>query len=303
MHYVSGILKANSGWYEQATVEYLRAIELEPKFGPAHRRLGQTYGRNSQFEQALEEFHKSIEADARDYKNHQALGALYYERADYREAANHFKKAVELAPDQPNARYALASAYIALGRFAESENELRIAASVKETAPVLHTLGLTLMYQGREQEATPYFLRALDLSPPEKYLSWMYLGICYRRLGLPGEAERAYHRGLELAEHEMAQNPRRGYIRSYLGYFNAALGNRQRAESEIAQALQLSPEDANTRWNAALAYERLDRRESTLAVLGNSPAQLLADLNRWPDVADLRRDTRFLQLLISNHVQ
>ena len=102
---------------------------------------------------------------------------------------------------------------------------------------------------------------------------------------------------------EMAKNPRDGYVRSFLAYLCARTGDRRRAESEIAQALQLSPNDADTRWMAALTYEALGRRDATLGVLAASPSELLADLSRWPDVADLHKDSRFLDLLVSHGVR
>ena len=80
-------------------------------------------------------------------------------------------------------------------------------------------------------------------------------------------------------------------------YFGAALGDRARAQSETAQALSLAPDDAETRWIAVLTYEALGQREATLAVLNRSSPLQLLDVTRWPDLADLRRDSRFSQLL------
>ena len=50
-------------------------------------------------------------------------------------------------------------------------------------------------------------------------------------------------------------------------------------------------------------YEALGRREDTLAVLNTSPPAVIADVNRWPDMADLQRDSRFLQLLASRQIK
>jgi tetratricopeptide (TPR) repeat protein len=128
----------------------------------------------------------------------------------------------------------------------------------------------------------------------------MELGNCYRRLNQAADATRANRRGVELAEAEMARNPRDGYARSHLAYLCARLGDRRRAESEIAQALQLSPNGADTRGLAAFTYEALGMRDATLAVLSAAPVEVVKDLSRWPDVADLHKDPRFLQLLASN---
>jgi tetratricopeptide (TPR) repeat protein len=152
------------------------------------------------------------------------------------------------------------------------------------------------MYQGRDREAIPYLLRALHAGP-ERYLWWMNLGIAYRRVNLPAESGRANRRGLELAEAELSRNPRNGYVRSFLAYLCTQLGERKRAESEIAQALQQSPNDGNTRWPAVMTYEALGRREDSLAILSASSYEVIADMSRYPDLADLHKDSRFLQLL------
>ena len=98
----------------------------------------------------------------------------------------------------------------------------------------------------------------------------------------------------------MARDPRNGAARAEMAYICARLGDSRRAESEAAQALRFSPNDKDTRWMGAVTYEALGLRESSLAVLGSSPGAmlpgLLAELSRYPEVADLSKDSRFLQL-------
>jgi serine/threonine-protein kinase len=166
----------------------------------------------------------------------------------------------------------------------------------------MHSLGVILMCQRRDGEAIQYIRRALSIGP-ERYLWWMNLSIACRRAGLMAESRKACSRGLELAEAEMTKNPRDGYVRSALGYLAGRLGDARRAESEIAQALRLSPADADTRFFAALTYEALGRRQDTLAVLGASPKDVIADLSRWPEVEGLQRDPRFIQLLASHQIK
>ena len=300
VHRIAGKLKENAGLYESAEAEYRRAAELEPNNSDAYRRLGTVLEKNNRFEEALVAYRTAIEKEPAYYRNYQALGAFHFQRAEYIDAARHYRKAAELAPGEANVHHALANAFINLGRFAEAESELRLAIGARETANAVHTLGLALMYQGRDQDAITCFLRALTLDHPWKYMAWLDLGIAYRRMNLKSESEKANRRGLELVEGEMARNPRDGSVRSFLAYLCASLGDRTRAESEIAQALQLSPTDANTRWMAALTYEALGQRDATLAVLTGASSELIADLSRWPDVADLHKDPRFLQMVASN---
>jgi serine/threonine-protein kinase len=299
LHRIAGILRANAGQYEMAEAEYRRAIELEPTNGDAYRRLGMTLEQNNQPEDALAAYRKALEAEPNYYRTNQALGSFYFNRANYTEAVRYFSKTVELAPDEPNGHFALGSAFTNVGRFADAESEFRFAIRLQETPTALHALGLVLMYEGEDSEAISYFVSALKLNP-DRLSSWTELGNCYRRTNRTTEAERANRRALELADAEMAQNPRDGYVRSFLAYLCARLGDRQRAESEIAQALQLSSNGANTEFMAAVTYEGLGMRDATLSVLTTASVDVLADLSRWPDVADLGKDPRFLKLLASN---
>jgi eukaryotic-like serine/threonine-protein kinase len=299
VHSVSGLLKSESGWYEQAIVEYNRAIELDPANSDGYRRLGRAYKLNNQFDESLAAYRRAIEVEPAYYMNYQNLGALYSERARYSEALQAFEEAVRLAPDEPNARFVLGMTYKNLGQFAAAERELRLAVSLGETPRALIELGLTLLYLQREQEAIPYLTRAERLAP-EDYLPWYYLEIAFRGLNQKRDAESASRRGLELAEEDTIRNPRGSLGHAFLAYFSARLGDTRRARIEVAQALRLSPDDTDTEITSAATYDALGHREAAVDVLSRSPAQLLADLSRRPDLADLRKDPRFLLLLASH---
>ena len=260
VHRVSGLLSANRGQYEQAVSEYQRAIELEPDNSDNHRRLGITYDSAGYSDRAIAALLRAIELDPKNHRNYQALGTHYYENAEYAEAIQYFKKTVEVAPNESSTHYALATAYIDSGDFTEAERELRISLVLGETPAVLNNLAVTLMYQGKDQEAIPYLTRALDMSP-ERPLWWLNLGIAYRRVGIAGESETANRRGLVFAESELIKNPRSGFLRSCIAYLSARLGDRQRAQFEIAQAISIGPQDKQIEWMAMLTYEALGQRE------------------------------------------
>jgi serine/threonine protein kinase len=298
VHRVAGLLRANAGFYEQAEAEFQRAIELEPSNGDAYRRLGHVYEQANQLDQALVALEKAVELEPNYFKVYQDLGTYYSLRGDNREAIRQYEKCVQQAPDEPDPHRVLGTAYKDLGRYLEAERELRIAVGLAETPSTLGNLGFALMYQGKDQEAIPFLVRAVTQSPGES-LWWMDLGIAYRRANQPRESERAFRGGLEQAENAMTRDPRDGVVRSRLAFLSARLGDRKRAELEIAQALQLSPESNVTRGAAVWTYEALGQRDDTLTILKTSSDDVLVDAARWPELADLHQDSRFQKLLAS----
>ena len=88
-------------------------------------------------------------------------------------------------------------------------------------------------------------------------------------------------------------------IRSRLAYLCARLDERSRAVTEIAQALQLAPDSNATRETAVLTYEALGRREDALTLLSGSPAEVLTNAARFPELTELQKDIRFQKLMSS----
>jgi tetratricopeptide (TPR) repeat protein len=313
-HRVEGYLHYADDLYAQAVPDFERAIELNPGNAMAHIYLGKAYEDNNQLDRALSEFQKATEVEPRYFRVWQNLAAYYQNRSNFSEMAKFHKKAVDLAPREPNLHSNLAGAYMNLGQFAAAEYQLRRSIELQETPAANSDLGQILMYEGNDAEAVRSFEHALDLpSPPggtPKYLVLMYLGIAHRRLHNTDEAKEANIKGLRIVEGESPRNVRDGDLKSFLGYFSAACGDRRHAVDYIETALGLFPDNAATRWRAVLTYEELYRlskdphlRQRTLELLGQSTADQLADVSRWPDLADLHEDRRFKYLLATHQVR
>jgi eukaryotic-like serine/threonine-protein kinase len=305
VRFASGLINDSFGRYDQALADLLRAIEIEPMNGDVWRQLGTVYQHSDQPNPALAAFQKAVELQPAYFKNYRALGAFYYDRYDFAEAVRQYQKMVDVAPSQPDAHFKLSNPYLNMGRYSDAEHELRLAISLRETSDAMHGLAVSLMYQDRDPEAIPYYLRALELGPPpnNKYLLYLNLGTSYRRSNQPVEATRAYRKALELAYGQLEKNPKDGYVRSCLAYLNARLGGRQEAESNAVQASGLSRGDLNVSWMAALTYEALGDRDRTLSLVRDAPEWFLSRLNRFPDLADLQKDLRFQQLMLPHHIQ
>jgi tetratricopeptide (TPR) repeat protein len=182
-----------------------------------------------------------------------------------------------------------------LGRDAEAEQALMASLRIMETDGALNSMGAIRAYQKRDAEAVEFYRRAIAINA-RNFIYLLNLGDSCRRLDRAAEAAAAYRSGMDLALNDLKQNPRRGYTRAFVGYFAARLGDRARAEDEIGQALQLSPADGKVVRRAVITFEAMGMTDRALDALAHATPELLQELGRQPDLAELQRNPRFIQL-------
>jgi Tfp pilus assembly protein PilF len=186
-----------------------------------------------------------------------------------------------------------------MGSYAEAEAEFRAALRVRKSAYYLNNLGALSTRQGRDAEAVAFYQQAIEQGAPSN-LTYLNLADAQQRLERDIEAASAYRRALEMGEAEMLEDPWNSLARSSVAYACARLGDNKRAEMEIAQAIKFGPNNAMVQRLAVLTYETLNQREKSLEILALASPDLLSALSRLAELAGLRQDPRFIQLLTKN---
>ncbi len=291
-----GLFHQTTGQYEKALENYRRVQDLEPGNPDAYLRSASVYYKLDMYEKAIAAYRKAIALEPDYYKPYQKLGGFYYYRGEYRAAAEQFQKAIDRAPGLFQAYTDLAGALSDLGQDQPAEQALRTSLQLRETAPAWNNLGAIRAYQKRDRDAVEYYTRAVAMDGGD-YLYWLNLGDSDRRLGHSGEARAAYSKALDLALTELRGNPRLGLTRAYVALLATRLGDRKRAEDEVSQALELSPADTKVILSAVLTFESLGQRDQAIRVLGLAGPDFLQEINRQPDLADFRRDPRFIKVV------
>lgn len=295
----AGWLKETTSQYEGALADYRRVLEFEPRNEEVFRRMAAVYDKLQMPSDAIAQYQNAIALDPGYYAGYHGMGVFYYYHGNYQEAAEQFQKSIDRAPGLYDEYTNLGAAFDELGRYDEAERAFLRSLNLRETPRALNNLGAMRAYQKRDDEAITYYARATTLDPSE-YVYLENLADSYRRLRRLEEASAAYKKAMDLALAVLKQNPRLGYVRGFVGYISARLGDRQRAEDEIAQALQLSPSETKVIRNAVLTYETLGERDRAIQVLDGAPLQLLRELDRQPDLAEFRQDPRFRKLVAQN---
>jgi serine/threonine protein kinase/tetratricopeptide (TPR) repeat protein len=295
----AGLLKETASQYEQALEDYRGVQDHEPRNVDALRRIAGVYDKLHMPSEAVEAYQKAIELDPGYYAGYHGLGVLYYYHGNYPEAARQFQKSIEQAPGLFDEYTNLGAALDELGQDTEAEKALLASLKLRETPRALNSMGAIRAYQKKDVEAIAYYKRAVALDP-SNYITVENLADSNRRLGRMRDAKAAYRQAMDLALSTLKENPRLGYPRGYVAYIAARLGDRKRAEDEIAQALQLSPGETKVIRSAVLTYEALGQRDRAIQVLDAATPDLLRELDRQPDLADFSQDSRFRQLVAKN---
>jgi tetratricopeptide (TPR) repeat protein len=229
------------------------------------------------------------------------LGLFYYSRGRFPEAEKYFRRTTEIVPGFSSGHMDLGLALKDQGRLQEAERSLLRALSLQENYRTLVNLGSLYYQEERFAEALRLFEKSVGTGPTA--ISYGDVGDAYRHLGRPQDAAKAYDAAQGLAESQVARNPRDPFARAVLARLSALLGERRRAEFEIAQALSLNSGLTRVIRTAASTFEILGEREKTLQILGNAPWRVLDDLNRQPDMRDLQHDPQFQELVRSKSAQ
>lgn len=296
VHLAEGKLAEVRGKLEKALEDYLRVKELEPNNIDAFVLVAGVYDKLDMPEKAIQEYQRAIKLDPDFYEPYQYFGVFYYFRGKYSDAAEQFRKVIQRAPRMYRAYMNLDASLEALGSYEEAEQVLRTSLHLGPTAGALNNMGALLASENRDGEAVLYSRQAVELNPSD-YLYRLNLADSYRRLGRAIEAQKEYRKAIDSARSELKQNPKSGYVRAFVAYFSARLGDPHRAEDEIAQALQSSPGNARVTLRAVLTYDVLGRRQEAMSLLSSAPPELLREIERDPDLADFTRDLRFKRLV------
>lgn len=105
IHYsLGGNFSFKKGLYQEAIVEFEKAISLEPGFALSYNRLGMSYANVKNFEAAERNFRKFVELIPGNDQGYVNLGLLYEHMGEAAKAIPFFEKALTLNPQNQKAK-------------------------------------------------------------------------------------------------------------------------------------------------------------------------------------------------------
>ena len=314
-HMDLALLYAQMGRVNDAETELKTALRLDPNLVPAMVRLAELYGAENRDEEGQRWLEKAIAAAPNAAEPIHALALSKIKLKQYSDVMSLLAKAAILEPD--NLRYSYVYA-VALNSSGHTDQAIAILEQAHRRYPADRQMLIGLIAFERDRANLPsaiaYARQLVELSPrdsraiamlseltiandPDTYQYWLIQGdASYKKGDLPG-AQAAFRKGMGRARAELERNPRRAYTHAFVAYFAARLGDKATAEQEIRQARELSVNEDEIVRRMALTYEALGERDRAIEVLSWGSLQLLYDMNRQPELPELRDDPRFQKLL------
>jgi len=298
-----GAILAEAVEPEAAARELEMALRLDPRDPAVCRELANLYRSQQRFGEAEQVLQKAIAARPGDWISYTDLGTFYFGQHRYDEAERAYRKVKELVPDNHLGYRNLGVTLVRLGRNREAETELRRSVALRPAAIGYSNLGALLMFDGRYQEAVEVMEKAAHLAPqetPNNFRLWGNLGDAHwlARNNLD-QARTAWRRAAETAARQLTGTPADAELLSYLAKYQAKAGDEKAAAQQIQAALNYAPDNAMVRYQAGLIYALLGQKERALSELAAAldHGYSASEIQTAPELGMIRTDPNYQQLI------
>lgn len=208
--------------------------------------LGLKLQAESKYDEAIAQYVKAIEISPEDPKLHYNIGTAFQAKEDFEHAERAYKKALELDPANEKAK-------VALELLAKQQNTKKVQE--------LSGKAVELYNSGNYQEAVSTYLAAVSITSGDASLIYN-LGTAYQALGDTTNAKLQYEKASELDKNNQTYLNALKQIKFNLANpFIQSAVNKQTtndlpgAIADYLMALELLPDDAQTHFNLATAYQ------------------------------------------------
>ncbi|MGD2099691.1 MAG: tetratricopeptide repeat protein [Desulfobacterales bacterium] len=315
------------GKMDEALEHYRTALELKPELPEALNNIGGILSKQGKTEEAIQYFQNALK-----FRPHYALAHFNLARALVKigrteEGIRHYYAAIQFKPDYVAAHNDLGSIYINMGEEQKAIQHYMAALQIDpDLVEVYNNLGIALMQEGKIDAAISQFQKALKLKPgfimaennlnralairqrleteisridkllkdnPENFVLHFQLGNLYFRKGEQDQAIKQYNRALQL-------NPKFVPALKNLALVTAAKKEYYRALTIFSDILNYEPNDAETHFNIACMYSRLNRVDESIEWLKKAIGKGYTNwesIKKDSDLDNIRKSSAYKQLI------
>jgi len=206
-HYNLGSILLQKGWVDPATVEFQKALEINPNYADPHFNLGVVFAQKGQLDAAMVEFQKALEINPNYAEAHYNLGIALSQKGQMDEAVAQFQKTLAIKPNFAEAYSSLGNVLVQKGQVDEAIAQYQRALEINPNYAEAHYyFGNALVQKGRVDAAIVEFQKALEINP--NYAdAHNNLGVALLQKGQVDEAIAQFQEVVRLNPHDStAQN-------------------------------------------------------------------------------------------------
>ena len=225
-----GLAYVSTRNYEQAIVEYGRAIQLDSDYAEAYNNRSTAHLLMANYGEAVADCNWALDFAPDFVATYINRGIAYTGLRDYDNALSDYAKALELAPENVYAYYNQGNTYLWMTRYQEAiTNYGQAIALDQEFLAAYINRGVAQNELGNYDLALADFSQAVDLNPDYVYAYYNRANV-YRELQRHKEAIADYAKVVEL-------NPEHRYAYENRGDSFAAIGQDRQAEEDYTKII------------------------------------------------------------------
>lgn len=250
--------------FDNAEEEYKQALKLDPDNQAAtlgleslekdkikakvdmHSNNALKLQTQGKYDEAIDEYVKALEINVNDAKLNYNIGTAFQAKGDFEHAEKAYKKSLEIDPSSDKVKNAI---------------ELLSKQVAEKKIRELSIRALELQNAGNFQEAITTYLAAISLAPSDASL-YYNLGTAYQASGDLNNAQIQYGKASELDKNNQAYVDaiKNAKIELAEPFIQSAITKQSAndyvgAIADYTEALKIIPEDAQTHFNLATAYQ------------------------------------------------
>jgi tetratricopeptide (TPR) repeat protein len=161
-----GLALLQKGQVDEASAQFLRALEIDPNNAEAHYNLGTFFAQKGRLDEAIVQYQKALGINPNYADALNNLGNVLFQKRQVDEAIVQYQKALEINPNYDLVHYNLALALFQNGQVDEAIAQFQEALEINPNyADALNNLGNVLLQKGRVDEAIAQFQEVVRLNP------------------------------------------------------------------------------------------------------------------------------------------
>ena len=249
------------------SVAFAASCSNPEKAKAEHISRGEAFLKEKKWQEATLEFRNAIQIDEKLASAHWGLAQAYEQLGRIQEALEELQLTVKLDPNNFMARLKLANAYLLAYTNGKEKNAEFLAQAEQFANEILARdaknpdgyvlLANVLSIKGDQKQAEEKIKYAISLDP-QRVESYMGLAKFYSQTNRAADAEATYRQAITV-------NDRSSLAHVEYGRFLVLAGRASDAEAEFRKAAEVEPENRDVRWILASFYlvnKRMDEAEA-----------------------------------------